>query len=67
MKIATLGPEGTFSHEAVLKHDKKAEIAFKNTVWDVFEAVSKNEADEGIVPIENSVSGSIGLTLDSLI
>ena len=66
MKIATLGPEGTFSHEAVLKHDKKAEIAFKNTVWDVFEAVSKNEADEGIVPIENSVSGSVGLTLDAL-
>jgi prephenate dehydratase len=84
MKIATLGPKGTFSHEAVLKRNKlldsknpkglgnsknfqsKAEIIFKNTVWDIFEAIDNNEADEGIVPIENSVSGTIGLTMDSL-
>ncbi|MBU0628295.1 MAG: prephenate dehydratase [Nanoarchaeota archaeon] len=66
MKIATLGPAGTFSHEALLKRDRKVEIIFKNTVWDVFEAVDNDEAEEGIVPIENSVSGSIGLTLDAL-
>jgi prephenate dehydratase len=66
MKIATLGPEGTFSHEAVLKRHNKTDIVFKDTVWDVFEAVSKDEVDEGIVPIENSVSGTIGLTLDAL-
>ena len=64
--IATLGPKGTFSHEAVLKRDKNAELLFKNTVWDVFEAVAANEVDEGVVPIENSVSGTIGLTLDAL-
>ena len=66
MRIATLGPEGTFSHEAVLKRDKTAEIVFKNTVWDVFEAVDSNEVEEGVVPLENSVSGAIGLTLDGL-
>ena len=55
-KISTLGPEGTFSHEAVLKRNKQADIIFQNTVWDVFEAVNNNEVDEGIVPIENSVS-----------
>ena len=66
MKIATLGPQGTFSHEAVLKRNKKAEIIFKNTVWDVFESVENNEVDEGIAPIENSVSGTVGLTLDAL-
>jgi len=66
MKVATLGPEGTFSHEAVLKRNKDAEIRFKKTVWDVFEAVNKGEVDEGVVPIENSVSGNIGLTLDAL-
>ena len=65
IKIATLGPEGTFSHEAALKY-KKADIIFKKTVWDVFEAVNSNKVDEGIVPIENSVSGTVGLTLDSL-
>jgi len=66
MKIATLGPKGTFSHEAVLKRNKQAEIIFKNTVWAIFEAIDNNEVDEGIVPIENSVSGTIGLTLDAL-
>ncbi|MBD3164905.1 prephenate dehydratase [Candidatus Woesearchaeota archaeon] len=66
MRIATLGPEGTFSHEAVLKYDNEAEIIFKYTIWDVFDAVKNNEVDKGIVPLENSVSGTIGLTLDSL-
>jgi prephenate dehydratase len=66
MKIATLGPEGTFSHEAVLKYDKKADILFKNTIWDVFESVKRNEVDKGIAPIENSVSGTVGLTFDAL-
>ena len=67
MKIATLGPEGTFSHEAVLKYDNKAEIIFTNTLRDVFEAVSKNKADSGIVPVENSIAGTVGQTLDYLI
>jgi prephenate dehydratase len=66
MKIATLGPEGTFSHEAVLRYNKNAEIIFKDTIWDVFDAVKKKEVDKGIVPVENSVSGSVGLTLDAL-
>lgn len=66
MKIATLGPKRTFSHEAVLKRNKKADIQFKDTIWGVFEAVVNREVDEGIVPIENSVSGTIGLTLDAL-
>lgn len=66
MKIATLGPEGTFSHEAVLKRDRKAEIIFKETVWDIFESVNSNEVDEGIAPLENSVSGTVGLTSDAL-
>lgn len=66
MRIATLGPKGTFSYEALLKRDKKAEIIFKNTVWDIFESVGNNEVDEGIAPLENSVSGTVGLTLDAL-
>jgi len=66
VKIATLGPEGTFSQGAVLKYNKNAEIVFKHTIWDVFDSVQKCEVDKGIVPIENSVSGSVGLTLDAL-
>ncbi|MBW2989465.1 prephenate dehydratase [Candidatus Woesearchaeota archaeon] len=67
MITATLGPEGTFSHEAALKKDKGAEIIFKDTVRDIFEAVSNKEADKGVVPVENSVSGTIGATMDALL
>lgn len=66
MKIATLGPEGTFSHEAVLKYNKEADVVFVKTVWDIFEAVDSGKAELGIAPIENSVSGTVGLTLDAL-
>jgi prephenate dehydratase len=66
MKIATLGPEGTFSHEAVLKFNSSSDIVFKNTIWDIFNSVKKQEADKGIIPIENSLSGSVGLTFDAL-
>lgn len=67
MRIAALGPEGTFSHEAVLKYNKKAKILFKGTIRGVFEAISKNKADLGIVPIENSIAGTVGQTLDCLV
>jgi len=66
MKIATLGPKGTFSHEAVLKRYKNPEINFENTIWDIFEAVTNGDVEEGVVPIENSISGTVGLTLDAL-
>ncbi len=66
MKISTLGPEGTFSHQALMKIDNKSEIVFKNTIWDVFDSVNKNESEVGIAPIENSISGSVGFTYDAL-
>ena len=66
MKIATLGPEGTFSHEAVLRYDKSSKIIFAETIRDVFEIVSRKKADLGMVPIENSIAGTVGQTLDNL-
>lgn len=66
MKIATLGPEGTFCHEAVLKYNRAAEIIFADTIRDVFEIVSRKDADLGIVPMENSIAGTVGQTLDNL-
>jgi len=65
MKIATLGPEGTFSHEVVIKYYKPASILFRNTIRDVFRAVD-DDTDLGIVPIENSIAGTVGQTLDCL-
>ncbi|HII17247.1 TPA: prephenate dehydratase [Candidatus Woesearchaeota archaeon] len=66
MNVATLGPKGTFSHEAVLAYDKDAAISFERTIWDVFDAVDQNKAEVGIVPLENSLSGSVGITVDAL-
>ena len=67
MKISTLGPQGTFSHQAVMNYDESASVNFSSTIWDVFEQVSKGEADLGIVPIENSIAGTVNQTADYLI
>src|SRR3989344_915267 len=66
MKISTLGPKGTFSHEAALRHNDKSNILFEKTIWDVFESVRSGKSDAGIVPLENSVSGTVGATVDCL-
>jgi len=66
MKLAALGPCGTFSHEACLIFNPAAEILFQRTIRDVFSVTAAGEADAGLVPIENSVSGSVGETLDAL-
>ncbi len=67
MKISTLGPKSRhFSHEAVLKYDKKADIVFEKTIWGVFEGLASGRADKGIVPLENSISGTVGMTFDAL-
>ncbi len=66
MKVTTLGPEGTFSHEAVLSYDKNAEIIFVDTLGDVFEAIETGRVDYGIVPVENSIEGSVRPVLDLL-
>lgn len=66
MKISTLGPQGTFSYEAATNYNNKAKLLFQDTIRDVFIAVAGNKADFGIVPVENSVAGSVGQTLDLL-
>jgi prephenate dehydratase len=62
MKIGYFGPPGTFTEEAALTVKGKHR-AF-NTISDVFKAVKSAEVDCGVVPIENSIEGSVGITLD---
>lgn len=64
MKIAFFGPPGTFTEEAALTIEGE-HMAF-NTISEVFQAVADDEADCGVVPIENSIEGSVGITLDLL-
>jgi prephenate dehydratase len=67
-KVGFLGPQGTFSEEALLsamKVDSKNLVPFP-TERDVIRAVDKGKVAKGIVPIENSIEGSVNITLDTL-
>ena len=68
MTIAFLGPEATFSHLASRLHFGDSSIYFPQTgISRVFDEVEKGSIDWGVVPVENSLEGSINTTLDRLI
>jgi prephenate dehydratase len=70
LKVGYLGPEGTFSDEASALYQKKigrAEFIPYSTFHDIMLAADKGKIDEGIVPIENSVEGTIGIVTDMLV
>ena len=65
LKIGYLGPEGTFSQQAVLKHfGHSARGLPLASIEEVFEEVEAGHADFGVVPVENSGQGTIQSTLD---
>ncbi len=76
MRIGILGPEGTFSESAArywlkrFRNDEEstteAEFRFYETISDVYEGLMRFEIDFGVVPIENSLEGSVSDTLDVL-
>lgn len=69
VKIAFLGPEGTFTEEALDKYIKNGVGVEKiplPTVTDVVKYVDMGKANEGLVPIENSIEGSLNITQDIL-
>ncbi len=66
MRVAYLGPDGTFTSEAARRAVPGAEGEPLATIPDVVEAVRTGRAPLGIVPIENSIEGSVNLTLDEL-
>jgi prephenate dehydratase len=64
MKALTLGPEGTYSHRAA--RAVADEIEFTESVTGIVEGVAGGEYDRGVVPIENSIEGSVTESLDAL-
>ena len=64
MNISFLGPKGTFTHEAAYMLGEN--LIPYCTIPAVMESVSNNECQFGVVPIENSIEGPVGITLDSL-
>ena len=68
MKVAYLGPPGTFSEDALRSAAGEATIEAlpEPTVLEAFEAVADGRADRALVPFENSTEGSVRATLDAL-
>ena len=67
LTVAYLGPEGTYTQAAVLKHFGESVTARPATAIDeIFRDVESGGADYGVVPVENSIGGVITHTLDEL-
>ena len=68
MKIAYLGPRGTFSEDALRAAvgDAEVEAVPAATVPEAIIAVREGEADRALVPFENSIEGAVTATLDTL-
>ncbi len=70
ISVAYLGPEGTFSEEAAQKFLSVTELAGRITSYPTIEActeaVEDGAADFAVIPLENSLEGSVSITLDIL-
>src|SRR6266705_3309285 len=68
MTIAYLGPEATFTHQAAIRRfGSSLRYSAQKTIADVFSEVSKDRADYGVVPVENSTEGVVTHTLDMFV
>ncbi|MGQ3413003.1 prephenate dehydratase [Natrinema sp. LN54] len=66
MTAVTLGPEGTYSHRAAGAIADDDEIDFRQSVTAIVDAVASGEYDRGVIPIENSIEGSVTESLDAV-
>ena len=68
LSVAFLGPQGTFTQAAAIKHfGHAAQTRPCASIDDVFRIVEAGSADYGVVPVENSTGGAVGTTLDLLL
>ncbi|CUU00975.1 chorismate mutase / prephenate dehydratase [Candidatus Kryptobacter tengchongensis] len=67
MKVAYLGPEGSFSHLAAVNVFGSSVEFLPEDLSGIFEKVQRSDVDYGVIPIENSRDGLVGETLDLLL
>jgi len=68
ISVAYLGPEGTYTQQAALKHfGKFAKVVSLPAIDEVFREVASGAANFGVVPVENSTEGVVNHTLDNFI
>ena len=66
LQVAYLGPEGTFTQAATIKHFGHAALSVpQSTIDAVFSQVESGECNYGVVPVENSTEGMVSHTLDN--
>jgi chorismate mutase / prephenate dehydratase len=66
IKVAYLGPEGTFTQQAALKHFGHSAVALPfSAIDEVFREVEAGAVNYGVVPVENSTEGIVNHTLDN--
>ncbi|XGA78690.1 prephenate dehydratase [Halomonas sp. CH40] len=66
IKVAYLGPEGTFTQQAALKHFGESAVSLPMAAIDeVFREVEAGAVNYGVVPVENSTEGVVNHTLDT--
>jgi len=68
LRVAYLGPEATFTHLAALKRfGSQVKYVPCNSISDVFLEVERENADYGVIPIENSIEGAISYSFDMFV
>lgn len=66
LRIGYLGPRGSFSHLAVMRHfGSSVEFSELQGIENIFADVASGTSDYGLVPYENSIGGSVAETLDA--
>ena len=65
MQVLTLGPSGTYSHRAAGAVADDGDIAFTESVTEIVESVAEGDYERGVVPVENSIEGSVTESLDA--
>jgi prephenate dehydratase len=65
MTTVTLGPAGTYSHRAAGAVADEGDIEFSESVTGIIEGIAEGTYDRGVVPVENSIEGSVTESLDA--
>ncbi len=68
VRVAYLGPEATFTHQAVKRHFGTSAVTVPcGSIGGVFDEIERGQADFGVVPVENSSGGVVSHTLDKFV
>ena len=69
VRVGYFGPQGTFTHQAALEFFPQAGTEFipSKSILEIFEKIEKEIIEYGVIPIENSLQGTVRETLDLLI